>query len=41
MRFNRSRSRIANLTLVFGRICSLQIPENDPKLLVRLTKADI
>ena len=27
----RSRSRIANVTLVFCRICSLQTPERDPE----------
>src|SRR5271168_3245986 len=31
MHFNRSRSRIANVTLVFCRICSLQTPERDPE----------
>src|SRR5271163_3315159 len=31
MHFNRSRSRIANVTLVFCHICSLQTPERDPE----------
>src|ERR1035438_7328660 len=31
MHFNRSRSRIANVTLVFCRICSLQTPKRDPE----------
>jgi hypothetical protein len=36
MHFNRSRSRIANVTFVFCRICSLQTPKRDPEA-TRLT----